>query len=342
MVRPTLKSIAEYAGVSRGTVDRVLHGRPKVNPEKRKRVEEALRKFNYTPNAAARSLALKTQNFKIGVIHPRWPAYFEDEISRGVSSAKSNLNDYSLDVLIRRFVEDSPDDCIRAIDSLLAEGARALAICSKNTAPVRKRLLALTREKFPVITFNSDVPKSGRLCFVGQDDEKAGRIAGDLMMKLVPKDGPLLAVGNYLEYESTQNRLSGFRAKLAELGYAGGQFPILESHNLYDVTYKKVLDHLRKQTDIVGLYMATQSTAAAIAAVEDAGLTGRVRIVCHDLPSSTRQSLRMGLLDFAVDQNIYHQGFSPVTLLSDVLMAGKFPEEERLYAPITIACSESV
>ncbi|MCC8107996.1 MAG: substrate-binding domain-containing protein [Planctomycetes bacterium] len=108
------------------------------------------------------------------------------------------------------------------------------------------------------------------------------------------------------------------------------------------MTYRKVLDHLRKHADIAGLYMANQSTAAAIAAVEDAGLTGRVRIVCHDLPSSTRQSLRMGLLDFAVDQNIYNQGFKPVTLLSDVLMAGKYPEEERQYAPITIACSESV
>lgn len=45
--RPTIQMVAELAGVSRGTVDRVLNDRPHVNEEARQRVLEAIRKLGY-------------------------------------------------------------------------------------------------------------------------------------------------------------------------------------------------------------------------------------------------------------------------------------------------------
>ena len=39
----TIKTIAEYAGVSRGTVDRVLNSRPHVSPDQQTRVLRAIR-----------------------------------------------------------------------------------------------------------------------------------------------------------------------------------------------------------------------------------------------------------------------------------------------------------
>ncbi|MCD7895308.1 MAG: LacI family DNA-binding transcriptional regulator [Planctomycetaceae bacterium] len=75
-MKPTIKIIAAYAGVSRGVVDRVLHGRPNVNPEKRRRVEAALRDLDYTPDRAARALALKNKGMKIAVVMPVWSGSF--------------------------------------------------------------------------------------------------------------------------------------------------------------------------------------------------------------------------------------------------------------------------
>ena len=45
-----IKDIAERAGVSVGTVDRVLHDRPNVSEPARKKVEQALKEMNYQPN----------------------------------------------------------------------------------------------------------------------------------------------------------------------------------------------------------------------------------------------------------------------------------------------------
>ncbi|EJW92983.1 protein containing Bacterial regulatory protein, LacI domain protein, partial [gut metagenome] len=54
-----IKDIALLAGVSTGTVDRILHNRGKVSEESRRKIEDVLKKINYQPNLIARSLALK-------------------------------------------------------------------------------------------------------------------------------------------------------------------------------------------------------------------------------------------------------------------------------------------
>ena len=54
----TIKDIAKLANVSIGTVDRVLHNRSYVSPDTRKKVEQAIKTLNYTPNIYARQLKL--------------------------------------------------------------------------------------------------------------------------------------------------------------------------------------------------------------------------------------------------------------------------------------------
>ena len=55
----TIKQIANLAGVSRGTVDRVLNNRGTVNPETAAKVREIAALLNYTPNKLGKTLAIK-------------------------------------------------------------------------------------------------------------------------------------------------------------------------------------------------------------------------------------------------------------------------------------------
>lgn len=56
-MRATIKMIAEKAGVSIGTVDRVLHDRPYVKAEVRSRVLQVMEELHYRPNHMASALA---------------------------------------------------------------------------------------------------------------------------------------------------------------------------------------------------------------------------------------------------------------------------------------------
>jgi len=65
----TLAEVARLAGVSRATGSRVLNGSPKVSPEARRSVEDAIAALGYVPNRAARSLVTRRSD-SIGVIIP--------------------------------------------------------------------------------------------------------------------------------------------------------------------------------------------------------------------------------------------------------------------------------
>lgn len=55
----TIKDIAKRANVSVATVSYVINNTRYVSPDKRKRVEEAIKEMNYVPNAVARGLRVK-------------------------------------------------------------------------------------------------------------------------------------------------------------------------------------------------------------------------------------------------------------------------------------------
>ena len=61
----TIKEIADLAGVSRGTVDRVLNNRGAVNAKTAQKVLEIARALHYRPNKAGTALAAQKKNIKL-------------------------------------------------------------------------------------------------------------------------------------------------------------------------------------------------------------------------------------------------------------------------------------
>ena len=65
---PTIKEIAALAGVSRGTVDRVLNKRGGVHPDTKARILEIAKALDYRPNKAGIVLSAQRKNLKLGVV----------------------------------------------------------------------------------------------------------------------------------------------------------------------------------------------------------------------------------------------------------------------------------
>ena len=64
----TITQIAKLAGVSRGTVDRVIHQRGRVAPEVEKRIRDIMDENDYHPNMLGRALAVSKTPLTIGMI----------------------------------------------------------------------------------------------------------------------------------------------------------------------------------------------------------------------------------------------------------------------------------
>ena len=312
-----------------------------MKPEVRERILEVMKQLDYKPNAAASALAFSRKTRKVGVILPQWKGFFKEEISCGVEDSRRELNTYGIEVLIADCPQDEPEICVEKISEFVAEGINGLCICAQDFPLIREKISELAAARIPVITFNSDIENSKRICFVGQDLRRSGRIAAEIMVKCVPVGKILVVVGN-LKFSAHKQRLQGFFDRMTEHGLDEKNFITAESFNEYSITLRIVTENLRADSKIRGIYMANESVAACAEAVKNFSPTKKPIIICHDLPRSTKALLKAGEVDFALEQDIYSQGRKSLQLMKDILMEPEYIIKPMEFTQINIITPESV
>jgi len=90
----TIKSVAEYAGVSIKTVSRVINNEGTVKPETLEKVQKAIQVLDYKPNKAARDLAGR-ENFVLGYVYDNPNAYYIIDMQQGILQ-ECRANGYEL------------------------------------------------------------------------------------------------------------------------------------------------------------------------------------------------------------------------------------------------------
>ena len=97
---------------------------------------------------------------------------------------------------------------MQRLNRLRDAGAKGFAVCAADMPVLSEEIRKLTDKGLPVITFNSDLPDSGRILFVGQDYYQSGRVAGELTRICTPEEACVLAtVGNKVFYSHRSRHL---------------------------------------------------------------------------------------------------------------------------------------
>lgn len=341
-MKVTIKMIAEKAGVSTGTVDRVLHNRPNVKHEVRERVEAVIRELDYQPNKAARALAHRENYKRLAIIFPSWSGYFRRDIEHGIADAEESLSDFGVAVQSYIYDQRNHAECLDILDALQKTHVDGVALCAENSVLIREKINDLYERHIPVVTFNSDIADSRRICFVGQETLRSGRVAAEILSKyLHDSDEILVVLGNY-EYSGHKARVDGFLQRFAEIGMPHERFHIIECYNEYTITFDKVYDALVANPKIRYIYMANRSVTACAEVLRRLGLAGKIRIVCHDVSDTICQLLREGVVDFTIEQDIYAQGYRPLMILGNLLMSRRTPERLYQYTALNIINAENL
>ena len=256
--------------------------------------------------------------------------------------AREELEDAGVRVLVRRCRTDLPGEALELLEELVKEGAAGLSICAVHDRTVEARVAELVDAGIPCITFNSDLPDSHRVCFVGQDVYQTGRVAAELMGKSVVSGARILATVGNQKFDGHQKRLRGFLDRMEELGFCRDGILVRETFNDYGTTVQVVSETLAEYPDLAGIYMANLSVSGCVEAVRAAGRTGQVRVICHDINEGIRQLLLSGGVDYTIPQDFVQQGYAPVMLLKDLLRKGKMEDSARFASKIGILCRENL
>ncbi len=338
----TIKQIADLCGVSRGTVDRVLNKRGKVHPGTRELIETTIAQLGYTPNIAGKALAVRKRPLTIGVVLSSEGNPFFDDVIRGIEQAQQELKDFGVLVRMRRLHGYVPSEQLHQIESLKGEGVDALILHPIFDPAIAKKIGELKDQNISTVTVNTDIPDSARLCYIGSDYEKGGRMAAGMVSLLMGGRASLGIVKGAENILGHRQRLEGFLKRLKETpehilvaGYATAQ-------DDNDIAYASTRDMMEKNPGINALYVVGAGMAGVCRALIDLRLENRVAVVGFDSVPETVDMMKKGIVRAVICQHPFTQGYRAVRAAYDYLVGGAQPAPDYCLVQNEIMILESL
>ncbi len=329
----TIQQIADKAGVSRGTVDRALNNRGRINPEVEKKICEIAADMGYVRKSRRKK---DKEILQIGVVTQLSNASFMLEVNRGISQAKEELEERGVKLLLKAGISVDEDEQLEAIDELMAKGIAGLAIMPVESERIRSRLNELTDQGIPVVTFNSDIVGTKRSCFVGMDNKKSGQTAAGLMKLMTGGVGKVLIITGFFSNQVDNARVDGFIEECKRSSPGIEIAGVQSSFDETDEVEKIIYNNMMAISGITGILVVSGGQAGVAKAFRELGLEHRPYVIIYDQTPKNERALREDSADFLIDQNGYLQGYRPPFILADLLLKGKMPDEELNYTEIRI------
>jgi DNA-binding LacI/PurR family transcriptional regulator len=257
---PTIRDVAERAGVSKSLVSLVLRGSDQVRPEKRDAVLRAVRELGYRPNAAARSLSeQRTRTVGVLLNDLRNP-WFVDLLD-GLNSL---LHDNGLNMLLAdaRLNRRAGQDLAGPLMDLGVDGVVVVGTLPEPAA------LGAVVARVPVVVAGAREPVPPGVDLVAGDDEKGVRLVTEHLIGLGHR-----RIAHLAGYGAVgELRRRAFEEVMREHGLAGGA--LVEPGDMTEEGGHRAAVRLLGRRDRPTAVLAVNDTAAvgALSAAEGLGL----------------------------------------------------------------------
>lgn len=337
----TIKEIAALAGVSRGTVDRVLNNRGSVNPATAEKINEIAKALDYKPNKAGLALAAQKKKIKLGVILFSTDNPFFADVLKGVNEKASDLAGYNCTVLVKQ-IPINVDAQLGAIDELLREDVNGIALAPQNDDRIRIRINELSEQGIPVVTLNTDIENSMRIAYVGSNYTRSGRTAAGLLRLMTHGDVRIGIITGSSDILCHTERIAGFTDALNPYQEHMHIISIKETQDDEIASYEQTARLLNEHPEINALFFAAGGVYGGCRAIASLGLAGKLCVVAFDKAETTQQFLRDGVLSAVICQQPRIQGKKPLDLLFHYLTSGELPDREYHYTAVDIRILENI
>lgn len=314
MTRPTIRDLAEAAGVSIATANRVIGGGGSVKQSTMQRVKDAAQAIGFYGLGTIDSrLAASRPKYRFGFVLHQPTRQFYLNLAQALRLASERISDCAIDLKIEFLDDLSPQNTASRMLAL-AESCDAIGVVAAVHPLVVEAVETLQLKGKPVFALISQITPTGQVHFVGLDNWKVGRTAAWMFEHVCDQPGKLgILVGNP-RYRCQEMNESGFRSYFRE---HAPDFTILEPRSTFEskaVAEEMSENLLKEHPDLKGLYVAGGGISGAIAALREAGKAGKVVLVGYELMDVTKQALLDGTMTFAISH--------PLNRLADETLTG--------------------
>lgn len=314
-MRPTVHDVAEEAGVSLATVDRVLNRRPGVRDETVARVEAAVARLGFVRDLAAANLA-KQRIYRLVFILPDGQNSFMRGLEQRVVEAQHQSSRDRTEIRVISVPAFDGKALADALDSLDPATVSGVALVATESAHVRDALVRLHRAEIPVVTLVSDVPTFARSHYVGIDNVAAGRTAASLIGRFSGgRRGKIaLIAGSMLVRDHVERRM-GFEQVIRTEFPNLSALPVLEGRDDFELTKAVLSDCLQRESDVIGLYNIGAGNRGVLEVLSARQPDEKLVVVAHELSGYTKAALLNGQFDAIINQDAGHEVRSAIRVL---------------------------
>jgi len=242
---------------------------------------------------------------------------------------EKGARDFDVNVEFQMPPRGSADEQRQIIEDLLTKGVQGISV-SPNDSVNQAAFFDELAGKVSVLTHDNDLPAgSKRLCYIGTDNYEAGKAAGDLVKEAMPDGGRVVIFVGKMDAQNAVERRQGVLDALS--GQKDSKGPELGKYTLLDTMTDDVKqdkckanveDALVKYGDkpeslcLVGLW--AYNPPAMLAAVQGAGLVGKVKMVGFDENEETLQGVKDGAIYGTIVQQPFEFGYQATKILASL------------------------
>lgn len=337
-----IKDIALRAGVSIGTVDRVLHKRGEVSDETKAKIQQIIDELDYRPNLLASSLASK-KSILFATLIPK--AVSADSYwikpQMGVDKAMGQIRAYGVKIQQFNFEMDNSASFSAEAEKLLQctpDGVMLAPWAKREALQLTKKL---DERKIPYIFIDATLQEAHPISFVAQSSFDSGFLAAKLLDWGTPENSLVLLIHVARELDNAshlQQREKGFLRYFEEKN---------SSHRIVKMEVSgngdEIVGHLSElginPCDVKGLFVTNSKVHMAADCFRS--LCAEPKIVGYDLIPQNVAMLKEGQIDFLICQKPEVQGFHAIHLLFDHLVKKEKIKKEN-FTSIDLITKENI
>lgn len=302
MNRPTIADLANAAGVSVSTVNRILGGSGSVRTATIQRVRDAAAQIGYYGlNVIDARKRESMPRYRLGFLLQQSSRELYQLFGRKIQDAARTWREAEIEAVIE-FVDQLEPENIASRLLALGNDCDAVAVIAADHPLIGQAIQALKARGKPVVAYITDQSAPERAGYVGTDNWKLGRTAAWFIAQMTCRPGRVCVFIGSHRYQCQDISDASFRSYLRENSDHLTVDDSQPTHEEPKEAYRLVSNLLAKADDLVGIYIAGGGISGVLQALRDAPEEHRrtVRLVCRDIGPETRRGLAEGLITAAL------------------------------------------
>ena len=226
----TINDVAKAAGVSKGTVDRVLHNRGEVSAASKAKVLKVIEELGFRPNVYASLLASRKVRKIVCLIPEFHPGEFWELTEKGIAAGKENAAKYGVSVQDIRYDQYDMESFQKACALTLEENPVGVVLAPMFRNETLKFVKELSQRGIYYVYIDSKLEEDGYLAYFGMPMYQSGYLCADILTMGRPVESVnIIRIARDKKglSDPTLTRRTGF------IDYINEHFPECEIRNIF-------------------------------------------------------------------------------------------------------------